>query len=227
MNQRTITCPYCASQVSGESTICPGCQEDLAALAHLEYADAIHYNQALLFAKEGRLREAKAELEESLLANNTFGPSLALLAKVHAREGDWEKARVAVKKALSAMPADEATVKLADDIINAAPAVEPRRSSDVAQPVEVPAQPVTTPEVTEDFQQEADEPGPPAIEPLELPIIAPEAPKIPLSSKSKLITEHASAEDVASLTKPLPWQAQPEAPATRVVHVSRFDPIVP
>jgi len=121
MIQRTITCPYCGSQVAGESTVCPGCQEDLAALAHLEYADAIHYNQALALAKEGRLREAKAELAESLTANNAFGPAYALLAKIYARELDWTNARINVKKALSFMPEDEALVRLADDVINAAP----------------------------------------------------------------------------------------------------------
>jgi len=122
MNQRTIICPFCASQVSGESTICPGCQEDLAALAHLEYADMIHYNQALTLAKEGRLREAREELVKSLTANRAFGPSYALLAKVYAREGDWEHAKSSIKNALNLLPDDESIIGLADEIVKAAAA---------------------------------------------------------------------------------------------------------
>ncbi|MHB1355659.1 MAG: hypothetical protein ACYCZF_06750 [Anaerolineae bacterium] len=139
MTQRTITCPYCASQITGESTVCPGCQEDLAALAHLVYADAIHYNQALALAKEGRPREAKAELAESLAANASFGPAYALLAKICARDQDWTNARLNAKKALSLLPGDEAVVQLADAVISAAPSVV--LASD-AEPVDIPLNPV-------------------------------------------------------------------------------------
>jgi hypothetical protein len=141
MNQRTIVCPYCASQVMGDSTVCPGCQEDLAALAHLVYADAIHYNQALAMAREGRVREAKAELAESLTANNAFSPAYALLAKINARELDWANARMNVKKALSLAPEDEVIVQLADEVISAAPGmdlpanIEPVATSPVVTPV--------------------------------------------------------------------------------------------
>jgi len=122
----------------GESTVCPGCQEDLAALAHLEYADAIHYNQALALAKEGRPRDAKAELAESLVANSAFGPAYALLAKICARELDWANARINVKKALSLLPEDEAIVRLADEVINSAP---PTDLPIYAEPVRIPANP--------------------------------------------------------------------------------------
>lgn len=138
MTQRTITCPYCASQITGESTVCLGCQEDLAALAHLVYADAIHYNQALAWAKEGRLREAKAELAESLAANSAFGPAYALLAKIFARELDWTNALLNAKKALSLLPEDEAIVHLADAVIDAAPPVD---QATYVDPTRIPANP--------------------------------------------------------------------------------------
>jgi hypothetical protein len=152
MTLRIITCPYCASQVTGESTVCPSCQEDLAALAHLEYADAIHYNQALALAKEGRTREAKAELAESLASNSAFAPAFALLAKINARELDWDNARVDAKKALSLSPEDEAIARLADEIINDAPPVDLAPSAEV---IDVPANPPPL----EHSQVQTDDPG--------------------------------------------------------------------
>ena len=37
-------CPYCGGRVPSQATICPSCNEDLAALVHLEYEHAIAYN---------------------------------------------------------------------------------------------------------------------------------------------------------------------------------------
>ncbi len=227
MNQRTITCPFCASQVSGDSTICPGCQEDLAALAHLEYADMIHYNQALAMAKEGRLREAREELSEALTANHSFGSAFALLAKVNVHEGDWEHAKSNVKKALSLMPSDDAVVKLADDIVNAAPALSPRETA-VQAPLP-PDEELTIPQTSigELEQAEADQPNAEeqaqAIKPApEEYIPEPKQPaRLTLSSKSRLITEHADTDDIASLSAPLPWVARAETASARAKQAPR------
>jgi len=225
MNQRTITCPYCASQVSGDSTICPGCQEDLAALAHLEYADMIHYNQALAFAREGHLKDAREELAKSITANKSFGPAYTLLAKVYAHEDDWEHAKASIKKALNLMPSDDAVIKLADEIVSSAPLTGIQETTTEIAQTELEEALSELPEetTTETEPGQLIEETSPA-EPLAEPEKHTEQKPRTVSPKSRLITEHADAEDVASLSAPLPWLEKPKKPSARLVHVSRTLP---
>jgi len=210
-------------------------------LAHLEYADMIHYNQALAFAREAKWREAREELAESLTANNAFAPAYALLAKVYANEENWVQAKANVKKALSLMPEDDAIQRLAEDIVNAAPASSfiPAEESTRPEAFDNPPKVVPEPEPEPEAEHVLPvEPEPvrrtvPRGRVVEIPVEPTEEPKPVLTSMpadepagNRILHEHADTADIASLSEPLPWlrKAEPEVPATRLVHVSRTIP---
>ncbi|HHX65050.1 MAG TPA: hypothetical protein GX702_09210 [Chloroflexi bacterium] len=116
MNDRSLFCPYCGGNVPTDTTICPDCHEDLAALLRLEYAYAIHYNEALAAAREDRLDVAEAGLHTAIRLNPTFLPAHRLLAKVYARQGDWERAQAAIHRAFELAEDDGETVALSEAI---------------------------------------------------------------------------------------------------------------
>jgi len=113
MNHTTIKCPYCGGSLPEDTTVCPDCQEDLSALAHLEYAHAIHYNQALALAREGELDLARHKLLMALEARESFAPAHILLAKVHARQKAWAEAQASVARAAELSPDNETVRELA------------------------------------------------------------------------------------------------------------------
>lgn len=124
MNHRAMKCPYCGGSVPEDTTICPDCQEDLSALAHLEYAHAIHYNQALALAREGELDMARHKLLLALEAQESFAPAHILLAKVHARQGAWADAQARVARAVELSPDNETVRDLARRIARSARKVQ-------------------------------------------------------------------------------------------------------
>ena len=113
MANGSMGCPYCGGQVGPETTTCPGCHEDLAGLARLEYAPAIYFNEGLALAREGKLQDARVKLQMSIASNATFAPAHRLLAGVSAQEGRWEDARADVSRALALEPDNARTEELA------------------------------------------------------------------------------------------------------------------
>lgn len=107
-----ITCPYCAGMVGPESTICPDCQEDLAALFRLEFGHAILYNQALALARNGAWLEARNKLLAALEMAPAYAPAHRLLTKVYVQAGDWEEAHRALVRGLEAAPGDAAMLEM-------------------------------------------------------------------------------------------------------------------
>lgn len=116
MSVRETICPTCGGRVQGDITVCPDCQEDLSALARLEYEHAIRYNEALSLAQEGDLSGARKKLYQSLAAKDTFVPAYVLLAKIDALDGRWSEAREGVARALDLRPDDRDLRELASDI---------------------------------------------------------------------------------------------------------------
>jgi len=107
-----IKCPYCAGTVGPDSTICPDCQEDLAALFRLEFAHVILYNQALSMARNGQWRGARNKLLAALELAPDFARVHRLLTKVHVQAGDWEEAHRALVRGLEAVPGDAAMLEM-------------------------------------------------------------------------------------------------------------------
>ncbi|OGO05197.1 MAG: hypothetical protein A2Y73_04815 [Chloroflexi bacterium RBG_13_56_8] len=116
-NHQIVDCPYCGGSVPLDTTtICPYCQEDLSALAHLEYIHAIHYNQALSLAREDKLDEARERLLLSLEVKENFAPSHILLAKIYARQRQWVEAKASIARAMELSPDNETVRELAREI---------------------------------------------------------------------------------------------------------------
>jgi len=113
MSVAAIQCPYCAADVPDGVTVCPSCHEDLAALARLEYAPAIFYNQALSLAKVDDLERARDKLIVATNLDATFVPAHVLLAKILARQEAWPAANQAIVKALQLAPEDRQVRSLA------------------------------------------------------------------------------------------------------------------
>jgi len=116
MSETAIQCPYCGGWLTQESTICPDCHEDLAALVRLALEHAIFYNDALALAREGHLEEARARLLLSLERNGRFLSAQRLLTKVAAAQGDWLLARRSAARALDLAPDDALVRRLAAEV---------------------------------------------------------------------------------------------------------------
>ncbi|NLV74407.1 MAG: tetratricopeptide repeat protein [Chloroflexi bacterium] len=239
---RVVICPYCDGRVSGESTVCPGCQEDLAALVHLEYLDVIRYNQALSLIREGRRDEAIEMLEASIKANPEFAPAHVQLAKLAARDGNWERARASVRLAVRNAPADPEIAALADAIIAAAPAIEPTATASTPAAIQEP-EPVTASEFdalppfiaqamadeeADQVAQSADtvEPIATLSEPVPEPAPqepTPEAPPLTVTSRSRLIVDRPP-ERPPVVRAPLPWLTRTERKAEEQAAVPAEEP---
>jgi tetratricopeptide (TPR) repeat protein len=111
-----IECPYCRGSVPANTTVCPDCGEDLAALAHLQSEHLIHYNIALGLAREGHYDEARTRLTMAIDERADFVPAHMVLAKIHAHQQAWEQAREAAERARRLAPDNEATVDLLQEI---------------------------------------------------------------------------------------------------------------
>lgn len=116
MTEPMLLCPYCGGAVSHDTTICPDCTEDVAALAKLEYAHAIYYNEALVLAREGKPDEALAKLSTSIAVSDAFGPAHMLRAKILAQQGRWDQALSSAQTGAALMPDDEAAQDLALEV---------------------------------------------------------------------------------------------------------------
>ena len=116
MSVRSIVCPNCGGRLVGDTTVCPDCQEDLSALARLEYEHAIRYNEALALAQAGDHSGARTRLYQSLAARESFVPALELLARIDARDGRWCEAQESISRALDLQPENGELLELAKDI---------------------------------------------------------------------------------------------------------------
>ncbi|NLD72650.1 MAG: hypothetical protein GX649_08025 [Chloroflexi bacterium] len=114
-----MACPYCGGSVPHDTTVCPDCHEDLAALVRLTLEHAIWYNEGLAAAQGGDLETARARLLCALERSPRFLPALLLLAKVAAALEDWALARRSAVRALEAAP-DDVRVRRAVAAIEAA-----------------------------------------------------------------------------------------------------------
>jgi tetratricopeptide (TPR) repeat protein len=111
-----IRCPYCGGEVSLETTVCPSCQEDLSALIKLQYAHAIHYNEAVALARENKPEQAIARAELALASKTDFAPAHVLLAKLYARQERWPEAMASVRRAVELAPGEARVRALAAEI---------------------------------------------------------------------------------------------------------------
>lgn len=138
MIEKAILCPYCGGRVPVETTVCPDCHEDLAALVYLEFAHHILYNRALADAKEGRLAVARRKIIAALERKDDFVEGYRLLAKLAVAQGDWDEARRGAARAVDLAPGDPDVVRLAGDVEAAAlhaQASEPARRGRVKKDV--------------------------------------------------------------------------------------------
>ncbi|MFH1086773.1 MAG: hypothetical protein V1772_13550 [Chloroflexota bacterium] len=105
-----MICPNCSGNVPSDTTICPDCQENLAALVQLEQRAAIYHNQALELARQGELERARAMLLAAAESAPDSAPVQRLLAKVCARLGRWDEALQAAACLRQLAPDDEAAL---------------------------------------------------------------------------------------------------------------------
>jgi tetratricopeptide (TPR) repeat protein len=112
LTETRIKCPYCAGTVGPDSTVCPDCQEELAALFRLEFGHVVLYNQALALARNGAWLEARNKLLAAIEAAPDFAPAHRLLTKVYVQAGDWEAAHRALVRGLEAAPGDSVMLQM-------------------------------------------------------------------------------------------------------------------
>ncbi len=110
------SCPYCSTIVPEDTTVCPGCHEDVAGLLHLTYAHVIYYNEALALAQQGEVERARESLLLSLRLNRNYAPAHALMARLAAQGGQWREAREHVGRAKALEPRDKSLDALQEAI---------------------------------------------------------------------------------------------------------------
>lgn len=132
-SEEMIACPYCGGAVPADVTICPSCQEDLAALIKLRNLHVIHYNEALVLARSGQLEQAQARAELAVEARPEFAPAHLLLAKLHARQGRWSQARGSLEQAQELLPDDPTLDELAQAIAAGSQADAERAQAEAAR----------------------------------------------------------------------------------------------
>jgi len=131
MDDKPMVCPYCGGLVPENATVCPDCQEDLAALVHLERDHIIHYNEGLALAQEGQLEAAEAKLLVALEKQRDFLPAQSLLAKVYARQGRWTDAKQVAMHVQELAPEDEGVRGLVNDIEQAMQSARMHRADEL------------------------------------------------------------------------------------------------
>lgn len=107
MSDIRVTCPQCRLDALPDTLHCPGCQEDLAALAHLLHRGRISYNAGLTHAREGDHTQARAALERAVQEEPDLAPAWLLLGKVASHQGDASRAQEALTRAAALDPHDE------------------------------------------------------------------------------------------------------------------------
>ena len=111
-----MICPNCNGNVPDDTVICPDCQENLAALLHVEQLAAIQYNQALALAKEGDLEKARTVLAAAAERAPDSAQVQRLMAKVCANLGEWDAALAAAQRLRELAPEDDTAQSLADRV---------------------------------------------------------------------------------------------------------------
>ncbi|MFC1442794.1 tetratricopeptide repeat protein [Streptacidiphilus sp. N1-10] len=120
MSDIRVSCPQCRLDALPDTLHCPGCQEDLAALAHLVYRGRISYNTGLTHARDGDHDRARAALERAVQEEPDLTPAWLLLGKIAAHQGDAPRAHEALTRAATLDPADP-TIQAALSALTATP----------------------------------------------------------------------------------------------------------
>lgn len=106
MAGKSVVCPVCHVALPADSTICPDCGEDLAALVHLQLRSTILYNKALALNQVGDHDSATGALLESIAADGRNTSAMLVLGKIYAQTGRTAEARAIWEKARSLAPED-------------------------------------------------------------------------------------------------------------------------
>jgi tetratricopeptide (TPR) repeat protein len=99
-----MKCPYCQTENREDREKCYACDKDISMLRLIVNKALHHYNLALEHAERGRYDEAIAELSNSIDLDRRFENAHVVLGTVHAKKGDFEKARAAWAAALALNP---------------------------------------------------------------------------------------------------------------------------
>ena len=86
----------------------------LAAIAPGNYG--AHYNLGVLAMREGRIEEARRELQAAAQADASSGQPHAALGSLYYAQGDWRRARDELHQALAINPNDEASRKTLEQL---------------------------------------------------------------------------------------------------------------
>ena len=108
MSDIRVSCPQCRLDAQPDTLHCPGCQEDLAPLAHLLHRGRISYNTGLTHARNNDHTRARAALERAVQEEPDLAPAWLLLGKIAAHQGDAPRAREALTQAATLSPTDTA-----------------------------------------------------------------------------------------------------------------------
>jgi len=136
MEEHPMTCPFCGGAVPAETTVCPDCHEDLAALVRLERGPLIYYTQALALARDGHYNQAREKLRFGLELCETFAPAHLLLAKINAQQECWAEAQAHARRALELAPDDVKAQEVAtalDELARNAEVARAKQEQEAAQ----------------------------------------------------------------------------------------------
>ncbi|WP_042396482.1 tetratricopeptide repeat protein [Streptacidiphilus carbonis] len=107
MSEIRVACPQCRLEAQPDTLLCPGCQEDLAPLAHLLHRGRISYNTGLAHARRGDHGQARAALEQAVQQEPGLAAAWLLLGKIAVHQGESARAAEALTRAAELSPDDK------------------------------------------------------------------------------------------------------------------------
>ncbi len=99
-----MQCPYCQTENREDRETCYACGKDISTIRMVVNKARQHYNDALEHAERGRVDEAIEELKNSIDLDFSLVSAHVVLGTLHARVGNFPKARESWQNALNLNP---------------------------------------------------------------------------------------------------------------------------
>ncbi|GAA0436213.1 hypothetical protein Acor_55110 [Acrocarpospora corrugata] len=100
MSDFEVSCPLCRITVTAPSTLCPGCDQDLAILAYLRQRAILYYNEGLRLARSGDTKAAAFALQQVMAIDSGCADAMVVLGKIHAQNRSFASARDVWERAI-------------------------------------------------------------------------------------------------------------------------------
>lgn len=128
-SENQFQCPICGKliTISEENQYCNSCNTDLTLLIYLANLGARYFNESIELASKGDIDSAIEKIHASIAISSPDASQYIVLAKLYAKQGNFEQAKKAIEKAFKLDPNNE-KAKLLEQEFNKALSPIPQRN---------------------------------------------------------------------------------------------------